>query len=145
MIRKIIFALSITAAYAYAGSIATTPVVPSLQNTDRIPIGRPGGTIAYATTPLQIYSKYTSTSRSAITLQRLGISSYNGSAGFSTISTNAIYIRQGDNAQAIELYEAAANGNSTVTIEVQGQMSSSRVLTIGNHGLYVDGIPVVTW
>jgi hypothetical protein len=165
----IVLVLTLVAS-AYAATISTTTIVPSLQDTDRIPIGRPGGTTAYTTTPVQItqgFRTYTTsvhnrwvssvvlTSYSthirnysnphAVSAAQIGLPNYNGSAGFNNISTNAIYIRQGDNAQALELFEAAANGNSTLTIAVQSQMSSSRSVVIGNHGMYVDGVQVLTW
>lgn len=50
----ILFCLFCLAGIAMAASIATTPVVSTLRSTDRIPIGRPGGTVAYTTTPLQL-------------------------------------------------------------------------------------------
>jgi hypothetical protein len=64
---------------------------------------------------------------------------------FNNISANSISVPQQLDEQAITLFEAAANGNNIVTIKPMANMSSNRVITIGNHGLYVNGVQKLEW
>lgn len=68
-----------------------------------------------------------------------------GNVQFNNISANSISIPQQLDEQSITLFEAAANGNNTVIIKPMANMSSSRIITIGNHGLYVNGVQALSW
>jgi phage major head subunit gpT-like protein len=67
------------------------------------------------------------------------------SARFSTISANVIVVPQQLDEQSITLFEAAEYGNNSITIKPLANMSSNRIITIGNHGLYVDGVQKLEW
>lgn len=146
--------------YALAASIATTPIVPSLRSTDRIPIGRSVGGAAYTTTQDQILAPY----RNYSTAGR--VTSFNGRTGaivpsatdysahyprtgsswtFNNISANSISLRQGDAPQEIELAVSAGAGSNSITIAPFDHISSNQNIRVGTHGLYVNGTRVLSW
>lgn len=125
------FMISLAVTVALSAPIATTTIVPSLQDADRIPIGRPGGTVAYTTTPSQILAGY----RAYSTAQTTRNATYQSKSGFTGYTTTARVTRTA--------FGAYTTGR--VKIGKFTNLSSSKVITIGNHGLYMNGIQVVTW
>lgn len=150
-----------------AASIATTTVVPTLADTDRIPIGRPSGTTAYTTTRPQLLAEF----RNYTAADRVRHPARNAAWKFGNVSTSrmtATYVSAPIALITTATFGSAnmTNGNITtanigtanatsvvmpgagdnrMTLAVQSQISSSRTIVFGNHGLYVDGVQVVTW
>lgn len=114
---------------AMAGYIVDSSSMNPLSG-DKIPIGRTKGGPSYSVTVSGVADFVTKSGRSAT---------------FGSISTNFITIPQGVEEQALTLFEAAAHGENTVTIAPFANMSSNKDIRIGNHGLYVNGVQVLTW
>lgn len=119
----------------FSAGIATAGYIVDSSNskplgTDKVPIGRTKGGPSYSVVVDDIAEYSIKTGKSAT---------------FGSLSTNSINMPQGVDEQSIVLFEAAANGDNTVTISPFANMSSNKDVRIGNHGMYVNGIKVLSW
>lgn len=152
--------LAFPVSMALSERISEIPVDDQLLGTDHIPTGRVGRSVARTTTPDQIlqgYHNYSAAGR---------VTSFNGRTGavlpnaidyvdkyptrgsnwtFNAISTASISISQGDQAQIMELAVSASAGNNTVTFAPYDNISTSQHIRVGTHGLFVNGVQVLSW
>jgi hypothetical protein len=129
MKRLLLITLLMASTAAFAGYIVDTTTTNPM-SADKIPVGRLKGGTSYTVT-VDGLAEYAVKSGK--------------SARFAGISTNSISVPQGIDEQSIELFEAAENGENRVIIKPMANMSANRIITIGNHGLYVDGVQKLAW
>lgn len=144
---SIIFIL-LFAGYALAASIATTPVVPSLPSTARIPIGVPGGNTAYTTTQAQILEPFTNyTGKQAKRGKNFA---------FNNLSANKLTVKEiimpvPDEGNSMEMYQPIVHGGNSVTFKPYSTMTETVILHFTHDGIYKNytAVPylrkVVSW